>query len=193
MPSLPTPPGAGDSPGQTARHQTGLITIVFTDLVGSTALKQQVGDRTGASLIQQHHALVRDLLRGFPGGGEIETAGDSFLIVFTKPSDAVHFGLLLHARLRAMNQGAASRLEDRIGIHVGEVVIREQDGSVNPKGLTGIQVDTCARVMGIAQGGADIVDTLLLRQRAADAQGGRHGWGRRVGMAESRVVFVEGD
>src|SRR6266699_2609860 len=63
MPSLPTPATESDSPVQPARHQTGLITILFTDLVGSTALKQQVGDRTGASLIQQHHALVRELLR----------------------------------------------------------------------------------------------------------------------------------
>ena len=38
-------------------------------------------------------------MRGFAGGEEIETAGDSFLIVFSKPSDAVHFGLLLHARI----------------------------------------------------------------------------------------------
>src|SRR5579863_4217259 len=98
MPSMPTASNPGDAPAQAARHQTGLITIVFTDLVGSTALKQQVGDRTGASLIQQHHGLVRELLKGFQGGEEIETAGDSFLIVFTKPSDAVHFGLLLHAR-----------------------------------------------------------------------------------------------
>ena len=75
MPSPPTSATAGDSPVQPARHQTGLITIVFTDLVGSTALKQQVGDRTGASLIQQHHLLVRELLRGFKGGEEIETAG----------------------------------------------------------------------------------------------------------------------
>src|ERR1043165_9924248 len=99
MPALPTPATAGDAPVPPPRHQTGLITILFTDLVGSTALKQQLGDRTGASLIQQHHSLVRELLRGFPCGEEIETAGDSFLIVFTKPSDAVHFGLLLHARL----------------------------------------------------------------------------------------------
>jgi class 3 adenylate cyclase/tRNA A-37 threonylcarbamoyl transferase component Bud32/dipeptidyl aminopeptidase/acylaminoacyl peptidase len=149
MPLLPTPATAGDSPVQPARHQSGLITIVFTDLVGSTALKQQVGDRTAASLIQQHHALVRELLKGFQGGEEIETAGDSFLIVFSRPSDAAHFGLLLQARLRSLKP----KLEDRIGIHVGEVVIREQDGSVNPKGLTGIQVDTCARVMALAQGG----------------------------------------
>ena len=160
----PIPPGAGDAPDQPARHQTGLITIVFTDLVGSTALKQKVGDRTGASLIQQHHGLVRELLRGFKGGEEIETAGDSFLIVFTRPSDAVHFGLLLHARLRAMNQGLAARLEERIAIHVGEVVIREHDGSVNPKGLTGIQVDTCARVMDLAQAGQ-----ILLTRSAFDS------------------------
>jgi phosphoserine phosphatase RsbU/P len=164
MPSLPTPATEGVSPDLLARHQTGLITIVFTDLVGSTALKQQVGDRTGASLIQQHHALVRELLRRFKGSEEIETAGDSFLIVFAKPSDAVHFGLLLHARLRAMNQASAAWLEERIGIHVGEVVIRQQDGSLNPKGLTGIQVDTCARVMNLAQGGQ-----ILLTRSAFDS------------------------
>ncbi len=149
MPSLPSPVTAGESPDQPVRHQTGLITIVFTDLVGSTALKQQLGDRAAAGLIQQHHGLVRELLRGFTGGEEIETAWDSFLIVFSRPSDAVHFGLLLQARLRELKP----KLEDRIGIHVGEVVIREQDGSDNPKGLTGIQVDTCARVMALAQGG----------------------------------------
>jgi class 3 adenylate cyclase/dipeptidyl aminopeptidase/acylaminoacyl peptidase/tRNA A-37 threonylcarbamoyl transferase component Bud32 len=163
MPSLPTPATTSDSPDQPARHWTGLITIVFTDLVGSTALKQQVGDRTGASLIQQHHGLVRELLRAFKGGEEIETAGDSFLIVFTRPSDAVHFGLLLQARLRGMSQGTAARLVDRIGIHVGEVVIRGQEGSANAKGLTGIQVDTCARVMDLAKGGQ-----ILLTRSAFD-------------------------
>jgi class 3 adenylate cyclase len=60
----------------------GLITIVFTDLVGSTALKQKVGDRTGASLIQQHHAVGRELLRGFGefhGDGVSVTSADVFL------------------------------------------------------------------------------------------------------------------
>src|SRR5438046_1884805 len=116
MPALPTSAIDRNSPVQPARDQSGLITILFTDLVGSTALKQQLGDRAGTSLIQQHHALLRELLRGFKGGDEIETAGDSFLIVFTRPSEAVHFGLLLHARLRAMNPGAATPLQDRIGI-----------------------------------------------------------------------------
>src|SRR5512132_4185196 len=110
------PATAVDSSSPRARHQTGLITMLFTDLVGSTALKQQLGDRGGATLIQQHHGLVRELLRRFQGGEEIETAGDSFLIGFTRPSDAVHFGLLLHARLRALNAESAAQLQDRIGI-----------------------------------------------------------------------------
>jgi sigma-B regulation protein RsbU (phosphoserine phosphatase) len=63
-----------------------------------------------------------------------------------------------------MKQGLAARLEDRIGIHVGEVVIREQDGSPNPKGLSGVQVDTCARVMNLAQGGQ-----ILLTRSAFDS------------------------
>jgi class 3 adenylate cyclase len=45
------------------RHRTGLVTLVFTDMVGSTALKQQLGDHAGAQLIEQHHALVRATVR----------------------------------------------------------------------------------------------------------------------------------
>src|SRR5512137_2505672 len=77
------------------QHRTGLVTLIFTDIVESTLLKHTLGDRAGAALIQQHRALVRELLRQFPESEEIETAGDSFLLVFSKPSDAVTFGLLL--------------------------------------------------------------------------------------------------
>jgi hypothetical protein len=65
VPALITPATDGDSPVPPARYKTGLSTILFTGFVGSTALKQQVGDRTGASLIQHHEGLVRELLRSF--------------------------------------------------------------------------------------------------------------------------------
>ncbi len=52
-------------------------------------MKQRLGDKAGAALIQQQRALVRQLLATFPGAEEIETAGDSFLLSFPKPSDAV--------------------------------------------------------------------------------------------------------
>ena len=67
------------------KHRTGLLTMVFTDMVGSTKLKQDLGDSNAVSLIQRHHALVRKTLRSFVDAEEISTAGDAFFIVFVKP------------------------------------------------------------------------------------------------------------
>ena len=145
------------------KHRTGLVTLLFTDIVGSTQIKQALGDRQGVALIQQHHALVREILRQFKEGAEISTAGDSFFIVFVKPSDAVWFSLLVQARLRALAGQIAHGLHDRIGIHIGEVVIEEREGMARPKDLYGAQVDICARVMSLA--GAD---QILLTRSAFD-------------------------
>ena len=122
-------------------------------MVGSTALKQQLGDQGGAALFRKHHQLVRELLARFPTGQEIETAGDSFLIVFSTPSDAVRFALLLQSKLRRLREEAGVSLFDRIGIHVGEVVVQGDQSGAKPRELYGIQIDTCSRVMSLAKGG----------------------------------------
>ncbi|HEV8293400.1 MAG TPA: adenylate/guanylate cyclase domain-containing protein, partial [Tepidisphaeraceae bacterium] len=118
--------------------------LLFTDIVGSTKLKQDLGDTEAIPRIQHHHAVIREILGRFREGEEIGTAGDSFFIVFAKPSDAVKFSLLLQARLRDLTQETGWPVLDRIGIHVGEVVIDEQEGTTPSKDLYGIQVDTCA-------------------------------------------------
>lgn len=141
----------GQTDQEPSPSQTGVVTLLFTDIVCSTALKQQLGDKAGAALIQQHHALVRQLLADSQGAEEIETAGDSFLLLFPKPSDAVRFALVLQGRLRGESEATA--LQDRIGIHLGEVVIQEHKTGHKPKDLYGIQIDTCARVMSLASGG----------------------------------------
>jgi len=87
------------------RFRTGLVTLIFTDIVGSTQFKQEFGDRQVVALIQKHHAVVRELLAGFVGAREISTAGDSFFLVFAKPSDAVKFALLLLGRLQSPRLG----------------------------------------------------------------------------------------
>ena len=143
----------GQGSEKPVQPQTGVVTLLFTDIVSSTALKQHVGDKAGAVLIQEHHALVRQLLGSCPGAEEIETAGDSFLLSFLKPSDAVKFALVLQGRLRALNQGRGMALQDRIGIHLGEVVIEKHEAGHKPKDLYGIQIDTCSRVMSLAKGG----------------------------------------
>jgi class 3 adenylate cyclase len=122
-------------------------------MVGSTALKQQLGDRASGALFDRHHSLVRKTLAEFPGSQEVETAGDSFLITFSTPSDAVKFALLLQSRLRDLQQETGKALLDRVGIHLGEVVIKGEQESAELRDLYGIQIDICARVMSLAKAG----------------------------------------
>jgi class 3 adenylate cyclase len=124
---------------------------MFTDIVGATQLKNDLGDPSAIALIQEHHALVRALLTQFRESKEIETAGDSFLLVFATPSDAVTFSVTLQARLGEMARRGSPSVLDRIGIHLGEVMVQEHESE--SKDLFGMQVDICARVMSLAKGG----------------------------------------
>ena len=139
------------------KQRTGLVTLLFTDMVGSTAIKQQLGDKAGSTFFDKHHRWVRQTLQSFSGSQEIETAGDSFLITFSTPSDAVQFALLLQAGLRRLSQESTVSAQDRIGIHVGEVVIKGDEARAKPKDLYGIQIDTCSRVMSLAQAGQTLM------------------------------------
>ena len=65
-------------------------------------MKETLGNREEVALIQQHNALVREVLSKFQDGQEISTAGDSFFIAFNKPSEAVHFALVVQSRLRKL-------------------------------------------------------------------------------------------
>jgi WD40 repeat protein/class 3 adenylate cyclase len=145
-----------------ATQRSGLVTLVFTDIVGSTALKQALGDREGLGRIQEHHALVRELLRTSHGAQELKTAGDSFLLLFERPSEAVRWALQLQHRLRAANRGQTHPIFDRVGIHLGEVVVEGETGSA--RDVHGLQVDLAARVMSLAEPGQ-----ILLSRTAFDS------------------------
>jgi eukaryotic-like serine/threonine-protein kinase len=146
------------------KHRAGLLTLLFTDIVDSTRLKQSLGDREAVMVIQRHHAVIREILGHFSEGEEIETAGDSFFIVFAKPSDAVKFSLLVQAGLRALSAEVGRPVFDRIGIHVGEVWIEEHEGAGKAQDLYGLQVDTCARVQSLGQ-----ADQILLSRFPFDS------------------------
>lgn len=135
------------------KHRTRLITLVFTDLVDSTAILSELGDQAGATLMKARRQVIRDTLQTVSDAEEIETAGDSFLLAFARPSDAVRFSLQVQARLRVLGGESELPVRDRIGIHMGEVVISERETEVKAKNLYGIQLATCARVMSLAQGG----------------------------------------
>jgi class 3 adenylate cyclase len=129
-----------------------LLTMLFSDIVGSTKIKQQFGDSKAVSIIEDHHSIVRELLLVTTSGQEVSTSGDSFFIVFETPSEAVIFALKWQDRIRDFAYSHGLDLSDRIGIHVGEVYSSKTTVPGKDIDYNGIQVDTTARLMSLAQG-----------------------------------------
>jgi len=90
-----------------------LATLLFTDIVGSTALADELGDRRWRELLARHHAIVRRHLRAF-NGRELDTAGDGFFAAFTSPADAVRCACAVSDAVRELG------IEIRAGLHMGE-------------------------------------------------------------------------
>lgn len=90
------------SPEGLARDEAVVTTLLVSDLVGSTRLVEQLGDRTAAALFQRHDRLARDLLEE-NGGREIDKT-DGFLHLFDRPWNAVSYALAYHEGLRVIDQ-----------------------------------------------------------------------------------------
>jgi class 3 adenylate cyclase len=156
--------GAGfdAQPGEQARV---LATILFTDIVDSTALAREVGDASWKQTVAMHDDVVRSVLAGF-GGREVETAGDSFLLIFKSAESAIRCGLAL---VRALD---AIRLPIRVGIHSGEVVVSDDQ-------VRGLAVHAASRILDEA-GSGEVLMSGTTRDLAEGATGltfesrGRH-------------------
>ena len=120
-----------------------LATVLFTDLVGSTAQAAELGDRRWRDLLEQHHAAVRRELARFEGR-EIDTAGDGFFATFDGPARAIRCARAIVDAVRPLG------LDVRAGLHTGEVELA--DGKV-----AGIAVNIGARVAGEADAGDVLV------------------------------------
>lgn len=130
-----------------ATPDRSLATIVFTDIVGSTARAAALGDQRWRSVLDAHDDVVRAQLRRF-GGKEIKTTGDGFLASFDGPARAVRFG--------AATVDALARLEIdvRVGVHTGECEVRGND-------LGGLAVHIAARVGALAGAGEILVSSTV--------------------------------
>jgi DNA-binding NarL/FixJ family response regulator len=124
-----------------------LTTVLFTDIVRSTELAVELGDRRWHDLKQRHHALVRRELARFQGE-EIDTAGDGFLATFDGPERAVRCACAVRDAVQSLG------LELTMGLHTGEV---ERQG----RGVSGIAVIIGARVRAAAAPGDVLVSGVV--------------------------------
>jgi class 3 adenylate cyclase len=167
--------GFGTQPGEGSRM---LASILFTDIVDSTTLARNAGDASWKRTVAMHDDVVRSLLTGF-GGREIETAGDSFLVVFDSAESAVRCGLALIPALDAI------RLQIRVGIHSGEVVMSDDH-------VRGLAVHAAARMLDQA-GSGEVLVSGTTRDLAEGATGltfesrGRH---RLKGLEREHELFA---
>lgn len=120
-----------------------LATVLFTDLVGSTARAAELGDSAWRAILERHHAVVRDQLQRFRGT-EHDTAGDGFFASFDGPARAIRCAAAIREGLEPLE------LEVRAGLHTGECELL--DGKVS-----GIAVATGARVAAHAAPGEVLV------------------------------------
>ena len=120
-----------------AQLDRALATVLFTDIVGSTAMNAEIGDHGWREVVERHHSTVRGLLARYRGT-EVDTAGDGFFATFDGPARAVRCA---EAIIEAIQSHG---VQVRAGIHTGEVEII--DGKV-----AGLAVNIGARVAAHAE------------------------------------------
>jgi len=129
-----------------------LATVLFTDIVDSTARQAEIGDRGWADLLRDHHAVVRGCLARYRGR-ELDTAGDGFFAAFDGPARAIRCAQAIVAAVRPLG------LQVRAGLHTGEC--RTIDGKI-----AGLAVSIGARVTSLA-GPSEILVSQTVRDLTA--------------------------
>jgi DNA-binding NarL/FixJ family response regulator len=155
-------------------------TILVTDIVGSTAIAERIGDRAWSELLADYYEAVLDELHA-AGGREVDTSGDGLLAWFDTPAPAIRCALALHDRVGPLG------VTIRVGLHTGEV--EEVDGT--PRGIA---IHLAARVAERAVAG-EVLVSATTRELAAGsglvfADRGEH---VLKGVVETRRLYAAFD
>ena len=123
---------------------TGTVTMLFTDIEGSTRLLKQLGERYGELLAEQRR-LLREAFAGH-GGREMDTQGDAFFVAFARARHAVEAAVEAQRALAAHEWPDGVECRVRMGLHTGEP-------SVGDEGYHGLGLHRGARIAAAAHGG----------------------------------------
>ena len=138
-------------------EQRRLAAIMFTDMVGYSALAQR-DDALALELLEEHRQILRSIFPRF-GGVEIKTIGDAFMIEFQSALQAAQCAIEMQRTLAKRNHDVPSerQIEIRIGIHIGDVVHRDND-------VYGDGVNIASRIQPLARSGGICVSMDVERQ-----------------------------
>jgi len=145
----------------------GTVTILFSDIEGSTQLTERLGDQRWLQLLRAHNAMVREQVAAH-GGFEVKSQGDGFMIAFQSARRALLCAIAIQRAFAAYNEKQAQEpLRVRIGLHAGEAIKEADD-------FFGKNVILASRIAAEARGGEVLVSSLVkeLTHSSGDVQFG---------------------
>jgi class 3 adenylate cyclase len=167
-----------------AKLPRGTVTLLLTDIEGSTALLRQLGDAY-AALLRDTRALIRKSVRD-AGGHEVDARADEFFAAFRQPSAAIDAAVGIQRALRKREWPGGVEVCVRIGIHSGRTTLTET-------GYVGIAVNTAARVCSAGHGGQILVSSAsrdaLAGSRSAGVELRALGRYSFAGLPEPETLF----
>jgi class 3 adenylate cyclase len=128
-------------------------TVLFTDVEGSAALTQRLGDAKARQLLREHERITREALKAH-GGTEVKTMGDGFMACFSSATRALECAIAMQRAFAEHNESAEEPIRVRIGLNAGEPIAEEED-------LFGTAVILAARVAAKAEGGEILVSDVV--------------------------------
>ncbi len=147
--------------GAEPREAGAFRTILFTDVEGSTALTQRLGDAKARDLLREHERMVREALKAH-GGSEVKTMGDGFMASFSSATKALECAIAMQRAFAEQNESAEEPIRVRVGLNAGEPIAEDED-------LFGTAVNLAARICGHAEAG-QILAPIVVRELAAGKQ-----------------------
>ena len=129
----------------------GTVTILFTDIEGSTPMTERLGDRRAQEVLRTHNAAIRQQITAHDGF-EVKSQGDGFMVAFSSALHALECAIAIQQAMAAQQSEEPVRV--RIGLHTGEAIKEGED-------FFGKSVILAARIASQADGEQILVSSLL--------------------------------
>ena len=135
----------------------GTVTLLFTDIEGSTRLLKLLGERY-AEVLEEHRRILRDAASAYDGR-EVDTQGDSFFFAFGRANAALGAAVAAQRALAEQDWPDGADVRVRMGLHTGEPAVGDER-------YVGLGVHRAARIGAVAHGGQVLLSS-------ADSRAGR--------------------